>query len=301
MYIKPRILLIGATGLLGSSWAQFAKGAYEVIGTLHEREHRLAGVNYCHLNLDDCNKLKSTIVETRAQIVINCMGMTNVDECEVNPERAHYCNVVLAENIAISCATTKVKFVHISTDHVFDGSQAMRTETDVTEAVNTYARTKILGEERVLRACPNALIIRTNFYGIGTYYRRSFSDLILDKLRSHQPIYLFTDAFFTPILMENLFEDTHSLLDGKECGIFNVVGDVRVSKFEFGVSVAKVFNLDESLIRPSLLTDRKDLTLRPLDLSLSNDKLYSVIDKVRCSLRAELAQLKQLEIERAYS
>jgi len=301
MHLKPSLLLIGASGLLGSSWARYLKSTCEVTGTLHKRETRLAGVNYCHLDLDDHVKLKSIIVETGAQVVINCAGMTNVDECEANPERAYHINVVLAENIAISCSSSKVKFVHISTDHVFDGTRSMSSETDVTRPINTYSRTKLVGERKVLRACPNALIIRTNFYGSGPYYRRSFSDVILDKLRSYKSIYLFTDAFFSPILMERLFEDTHKLLEMNESGIFNVVGDERVSKFEFGVTLANVFNLDESLVKPSLLADRKDLTLRPLDLSLSNAKLYSAINKVRCSLRAELAQLKQLEIERAYS
>ncbi len=301
MHIRPSLIVIGASGLLGSSWARHVGSAYEVTGTLHRRDNRIAGVNYCRSDLDDSSKLKSIVDETGAQVVINCAGMTNIEECEANPERAYHSNVVLAENIAHCCFTSKVKFVHISTDHVFAGSRSMSTEMDDTEPVNTYARTKVLGEERVLRACPSALIIRTNFFGTGLHYRHSFSDLILDKLRSLKPISLFSDAFFTPILIENLIEDTHKLLEKNAYGIFNVVGDERISKFQFGVTLARVFDLDEGLIRPSLITERRDLTIRPLDLSLSNSKLYSVIDKARCPLWSQLMRLKQLEIRRAHS
>ena len=78
----------------------------------------------------------------------------------------------------------KIKLVHISTDHLFEGSSAFKNEKESKLPLNNYAKTKSKGEDIILENCPEALIIRTNFFGLGPNYKPSFSDKILRDLES---------------------------------------------------------------------------------------------------------------------
>jgi dTDP-4-dehydrorhamnose reductase len=160
----------------------------------------------------------------------------------------------------------------------------MMDELASVQPINLYAQTKATAEGAVLKVCPDALVARTNFFGWGLPYRKSFSDTILDALFSEQEIGLFSDAYFTPILMRPLIDATHALIDKRYRGIFHMGGDERLSKYEFGLRIAEAFNLDAGLIKPTALADRRDLVSRPLDLSLSNKKM-------RCALGPELSDL----------
>ena len=153
----------------------------------------------------------------------------------------------------------------------------MRTEDDPIAPLNVYARTKGEAEHKVLAACPDALVIRTNFYGWGTAYRSSFSDGILATLNAGQSVMLFEDVYYTPILIDVLVDAVQKLLSAAQTGIFNIVGDQRISKFDFGRKLAAGFGFDPALIKRIRLSERKDLTLRPFDMSLSNRKAVGVL------------------------
>jgi dTDP-4-dehydrorhamnose reductase len=220
--------------------------------------------------------------------------MTSVDACEAAPRAAHHANVEIARNVADACSSLGTKLVHISTDHVFDGTFAMLDERAVIAPINVYARTKAAGEAAVLDACPSAIVARTNFFGWGLPYRKSFSDTIIDSLRAGREIGLFTDAYFTPILMGPLIDAAHHLVEACASGIFHIVGDERISKYDFGLKIARTFGMDTRLIKPILLTERKDLTRRPLDLSLSNRKMRDTLSTKLPDLSIK-SQLQLLE------
>ena len=96
---------------------------------------------------------------------------------------------------------------------------------------------------------------------------------IVNNLINGHQINLFNDMFYTPIHINELLNNVHSLLNINSSGIFNVVSDHRISKYDFGILIAKKLNLDVDLIKMAKLSERKDLTVRPFDLSLSNEKL----------------------------
>jgi len=228
-------------------------------------------------------------------IVIHTAGLTNVEACEVNPGLAQEVNVDLAKNIAIACSEQGVKLVYISTDHLSSGDQKFVTEDASTNPINNYAKTKFLGEQEVLKNCKNALSIRTNFFCWGVKYRQSFSDFILNKLRKNKQIDLFSDVFFTPILVSELSRIVHQLINLNFCGIFNVVGSERISKYEFGIKLAECFNLDCGLINEISFSDKPNLTKRPKDMSLSNVKLHQELNCEIASLNEQLQTLKEQE------
>jgi dTDP-4-dehydrorhamnose reductase len=170
-------------------------------------------------------------------------------------------------------------------------------EDEPINAINEYGRTKALAESTVVEINPNALIIRTNFYGWGTSYRKSFSDEIIQSLRNHQTLHLFDDVHYTPIFVENLIQTVHDLLDKKAKGIFHVVSDDRISKYDFGVLIAEEFGLDKSLIHKSTLQSQGKLVKRPLDMSLSNEKVIFFLGRSLGTVKEHIAQLHEQELE----
>jgi dTDP-4-dehydrorhamnose reductase len=221
--------------------------------------------------------------------------MTNVDACQANEKLAFFSNVVLPEKLAVASFALGLKFVHISSDHIFSGKGSMWLENDLPNPINAYARSKLFGEKAVLEAYSSSLVIRTNFFGWGPPYRPSFSDVVINALRSGKKLHLFQDVFFTPLLTEILIEDVHELIELGAVGVYHVSGDDRLSKLDFGLRLAQIFDLDQHLITPSSLSARRDLAPRPLDLSLDNSKLRGSV-RYKCrSLATQFNRLRESE------
>lgn len=293
--MKPGILVTGGSGMLAVNWAAAVGHRFAVTLGLHERRIVMRGAECCVISLDSAEAILAAIRQVGAAVVVHSAAMTNVDACEAAPEAAHHANVEIARHVAEACHSVGAKLVHISTDHVFGGTCAMVDERADIAPVNVYAHSKAAGEVAVLDACPSAIIARTNFFGWGLSYRKSFSDAIIDSLRAEQEIDLFTDAYFTPILMESLIDAAHHLVDASASGIFHIVGDERISKYDFGLRIARTFGLDAGLIKPTLLAERSDLTPRPLDLSLDNHKLRAAVGRDIGDVDSQLACLRTQE------
>ena len=106
---------------------------------------------------------------------------------------------------------------------------------------------------------------------------------------------LFTDVYYTPILANMLASAVHDLVDLKANGIMHVVGDERISKYEFGVRVARHFGLDAGLIRGGRLDDQPALVRRPRDMSLSNAKACGLLGRPIGNVDAHLLILNSQE------
>jgi len=299
--MKTKVLITGGSGLLAVNWALATRSHYTVTLLLHHKKISLLGVETDIAPLSSLDECSSILLKHQPDIVIHTAGLTNIEECDVNPDLAQEVNVDLARNIAISCSNQGVKLVHISTDQLFLGDQEFTTENTSTNPVNNYAKTKLIGDQKVLENCKDALVIRTNFFGWGANYRQSFSDFILNKLRNNESVDLFSDVFFTPILIDNLCSKVHQLIDLKATGLFNIVSSERVSKYDFGIKLANCFNLDTSLINPISIDDKPNLVKRPKDMSLSNTKLRQTLDCEIASLDKQLQTLKKQESKGAAS
>lgn len=290
-----RILITGGSGLLALNWALALRGRYSVTLGLHEREIALAGVQTRVIDLESVDHLIRAFETAQPQVVIHAAGLTSVEKCEDEPDLAQHVNVDLAVNVARACAKLELPLVHISTDHLFAGKVASVNETFPVAPVNTYGRTKAEAESRVLEAHPHSLVIRTNFYGWGTSYRHSFSDIVIEALRAGKELTLFQDVFYSPILVETAVQAVHDLIDLKAGGIYHVVGDERISKYDFGLTLAQGFNLDPSLIKPGYITDQVLLVQRPHDMSLSNQKTCKLLGRKLGGVAEHIARLHRQE------
>ncbi len=293
--MKDGILITGGSGLLALNWALATRDQYLITLALHSRKVSLPGVASRNISLDSVDEILASFEKIRPQLVIHTAGLTNVEECEANPELANHVNIDLAENVAMACAKLGISLVHISTDHLFSGEAPLVDESHPVAPQNVYGRTKAEAEQRVLEVCPQSLVVRTNFYGWGPLYRRSFSDMIIDSLRMGKALTLFKDIFYTPILIEALVYAVHDLVNQKANGIYNVVGDERISKYEFGIKVAKIFQLDASLIKSGYLKDKDMLVKRPYDMSLSNKKTCELLGRKLGDIDEQVLKLQQQE------
>lgn len=288
------VFITGGAGLLGLNWALAVRDRMPVTLALHERRIAVRGASARVVDLGVPDEVRRAVDEARPALVVHTAGMTSVDACERNPAEARRVNVVLAGNVARAAAAAAVPMVHISTDHLFSSDKPLMSEDDPISPVNVYARTKADGETCVLDAHPRPIVARTNFYGWGPRYRRSFSDTILDALRAGQVTPLFDDVYYTPIVMERLIESIHDLAGRGAAGVFNVSGDERLSKWEFGVRVARHFGLDTGLVERGSL-DRFSGTQRPRQMGLSNLKLRSALGRSIGGIDDHLAILARQE------
>lgn len=295
--MMKKILFTGGSGLLALNWAAAIRNRYSVTMGLHERSVELSGVEAQKIDLESADAVARTLESGEFNLVIHTAGFTSIEGCERSPDRARHDNVILARNVARACASAGKALVHISTDHLFSGNEQLVSENHPIAPQNVYGRTKAEAEYQVLESNPRALVIRTNFYGWGTNYRKSFSDGILDALRSGTEISLFSDVFYTPILIEMLAEAVLELVGMETPGIFHVVCDERLSKYEFGLKLADAFGLNRMLVRPGLFASRKALVKRPHDMSLSNDKVCKLLGRVLDGVDAHIARLRQQELD----
>lgn len=297
MNIKKKVLITGGTGLLGVNWALTRRGVDEVILGEHLNSIDIKGVECIRLDISSAEKLLNQLKIISPDVVINAVAITDVDSCETNPLIANQVNALFARNVADVASLLNLPLVHISTDMLFNGGEYFKTESASLSPVNAYARSKEFAESLVLKAHPESIIVRTNFFGWGPPHRISFSDFILKNLRERNRLRLFEDVFFSPILISRLVELCHALLDIKFKGIINLVGDERISKYEFGLKVANQFKCDSTLIDPVSVLDARLIARRPNDMSLSNSMASNLLGLKIGNIDSFLAELEMQEIQ----
>ena len=292
---QVKILVTGGSGLLATNWALAARAEHAVVLGLHNRKILMRDVATQVLGLEAPNQLQASLAAIQPDLVVHTAGATSVEWCESFPEEAHRINVNLTTNVACACSALKLAMVLISTDHLFVGADAFVDEDCPPLPQNVYGRTKAEAERRTLECHPTALVVRTNFFGWGTGYRQSFSDRIVFQARAGQPLMLFEDVFFTPILIKTLVTAAQELVQTQASGILHIVGDERISKHEFGHAVVNQFGLDPNLIKASRISNQRDLVRRPKDMSLSNAKACKLLGRRLGSVSTHLHALQAQE------
>jgi len=266
------ILFFGGSSMLAFMWSDLWKEKFNIFLGLNRRWVELEGTNSLQIS-NDCIDLKTILKKNQIDILINCSGLTGVEECENKFTLANQLNGLLPGQLANIASKLNIKFIHISTDHLFDGTKKMYTEKDETNPLNNYALTKLLGETQVFQNNIDAIVIRTNFFGKGPNYKSSFSDKIISSLKKNEKITLFDNVYYTPIHINEISEIVDILITNDASGIYNISSNERITKFEFGLMIAEKHNFNKDLIVPIKIEQKKNLIIRPKDMSLSNEKI----------------------------
>ncbi len=288
-----RIFITGISGLLGLNIAAHIRSSHDIKGSYYSHPVRMLNVSAIKMNLDAL-EMRRVISEFNPNLVINTIALTNIEFCEKNPEYAHTVNVLSAQNIATISHDIGAKFVHISTDHIFDGGTSWNTEQTPACPINIYANTKLSAENAVLKACSDSLVIRTNFFGCGTSIRESFSDWVINGLSSGTHINMFNDVYFTPILVNDLIDMILGLVNINATGVYHIGGSDRISKYEFALVIADIFQFESSYISPRGIDSMAHLVKRPKDMSLSYDKTQKALQISIPQIRPSIVKLAEM-------
>ncbi len=287
-------IVTGGSGLLGLNILLHEPQLYKYHALSHKRQLNLLNVQLIEMDLGSPQSIEKELKTNSPKVVIHTAGMTNVDGCNDDPNAANYINGILPANLAKVCHDLGIKFVHISTDHLFDGKESFVSEEASPKPLNAYGYSKALGEEGVLKNNQEALIVRCNFFTWGPSYRLSFSDFIYNNLLNRQPITLADDVYYTPVLAKNLINAVFALVSKNAHGIFNVVGSERLSKYDFGMKMADIFNQRSDPINRGSWSSLGAKAPRPSDMSLSDRKLRKFLGYDLGSSKQNIQDLKAL-------
>ncbi len=279
------MLVCGGSGLLGSSFIKILHKKFDIVHAtfLNKKIDNKLNIYYHKINFLSEIEIKKLLEKINPSVVINCVGLADVDFCQKNPKSAYKHNFRTLKNLS-KFLDPKIKLIHISTDQLFSDKKISHSELSITNPINTYARTKLLADKFLIGNRKNFLIIRTNFYGHSSDYKESYSEKIFSTLKKNQNIHLSDDIYFNPVNTKDLVNLTYKILKKNASGIFNISSDNSISKYKFGKLIAKKFNLKKNLIK-KFTTVNKSKTKRPLNMVLSNAKIkkYLKIKSIRAN------------------
>jgi len=268
-----RILVTGASGLLGLNAALEASQKYEVFGSVHRNVIRTTAFTVIQSDLTEPGALEKLIDESQPDWVINCAALANLEDCEANPALAEKLNSEIPEKLAYHVAKGGARLVHLSTDAVFDGKRGNYTEEDEPNPLSVYASTKLFGERAVLDANPEAVVARVNFYGWSLSGKRSLAEWFVNNLSAGNKIKGFTDIYFCPLQVNHLANLLLRMLELRLHGLYHVVSSECTSKYDFGIRLASLFGFEESLIEPASVIQSGLRAARSPKLTLKAGKL----------------------------
>ena len=149
-----------------------------------------------------------------------------------------------------------------------------------------------LGEDFVKNILDDYIIIRTNFYGFHSEENFLFN-WVLKNLKNKQPIIGFSDVMFNPLEIRNLINMIYELMNKDFMGIIHLASNEVISKYEFGLKIANIFNLDPQLVIKDSIKNFESTAKRPMNTSLSNNKSKKILKTKTCSLDYSLKKIKK--------
>jgi dTDP-4-dehydrorhamnose reductase len=276
-----KILIFGSSGMLGAELVPWLSACgYEVTTSTRDEA---AGIPFDLANPGSTIELLQRV---RPDVVINLVGMTNVDRCETHPKEAWFANVLCIENIAKACKAASADLIHLSTDQVYDSAPEC-TENQASPG-NCYALTKYAGELAALSA--NATVLRTNFFGFSKHAsRRSFTDWLFAGLVDRQEITVFDDVYFSPLSMKTLCSVIEKLTSQRLPGVFNLGSHGVMSKADFAFAFGKALRLPiEGLRRSSAAASATLVAWRPKNMGMNSSRFETTFGIYLPTLQSEI-------------
>lgn len=224
-----KILLFGGSGQLG----------YDLIRRAVDLNFEIVAPVTSEVDITDRGEVGRIVRNIAPSIVINSAAYTAVDKAEEDPERAHAVNAVGAELVAEACNQRGVRLIHISTDYVFDGTASVQlTEESPVNPINVYGRTKLEGEQAVLRILgEKGLVVRTaSLYG---QRGANFVGTMLKLFAERERVSVVADQWMSPTWTGYFAEVILDLCRLPCSGILHAACEGAVSWFTFAEAIAR--------------------------------------------------------------
>jgi dTDP-4-dehydrorhamnose reductase len=220
-----KVVITGAHGQLGNALQATAAAGVEILA-----------VDWQELDIGDEAAVSGFVAETRPALLINAAAYTAVDKAESEADLAHRVNAAGPRHLAVACAKASARFVHVSTDFVFDGVSGVPYRPDHTPApIGVYGATKLAGEQAVQAAMPGALILRTAWvYGVTGH---NFVRTMLRLMAEREEVRVVADQIGTPTFADGLARAIWALDAAGAHGIHHWTDSGAASWYDFAVAI----------------------------------------------------------------
>jgi len=287
-----KILITGGDGLLAYQLRTIAPQDFEL-------------VFLCHTEFDLTNpgQMAQQLAAIRPAAIINTAAYNLVDRCETERELSWSVNATGPETLANLCSGKNIQLVHYGTDYVFDGSKKLPySETDAANPLNHYAAGKYAGEQAVLQASPNHLVLRTSWvFDWHPTQTKTFIHTILKAAREGRPLKSATDQTSVPTFATDLAQWTLALIRSGAGGLFHAVNDDGLNRYDWTKSILE--EAAQAKLLPTMppvdpvLSSFFNTTMRRPDYTvMSNGKLSRLFGRElgswRTGMRKMLAQMR---------
>lgn len=266
-----KILVTGCKGQLGNE-LQLISPHYPYSFTFVDKEE---------CDLTDKQAVAAMIDTLRPDAIINCAAYTAVDDAESHADMAEVLNAKTVQWLAERAKQINALLIHISTDYVFDGTKATPyNETDETNPISVYGKTKLLGELAVKELQPRAVIIRTAW--LYSSFGKNFVKTIMRLTAERDSLNVVCDQIGTPTYAADLAKAIMHILaqadsiNGVE--LFNYSNEGKISWYDFAKRIAELAG-NICTINPVPTTAYPTPAHRPQ---------YSLLDKTKIKQRFQL-------------
>jgi dTDP-4-dehydrorhamnose reductase len=264
--MQKKILVTGSNGQLGQELQQLEKDYpnFQFIFT-----------NKDDLPIDNAEKINVFFATHKIDYCINTAAYTAVDKAESEKELAYSINALGAKYLATVCNKHQTKFIHISTDYVFDGTQKTPyKETHLTNPINYYGLSKLDGEKFVLHENADAIIVRTSW--VYSAFGNNFVKTMIRLMQTKESITVINDQIGSPTYAASLAKVILKFVVQNEAGkafqgIYNYSSDSVLSWYYFANEIKKQIG-SKCIVHPIPTTDYPTPAKR---------SPYSVLDKTK--------------------
>ena len=255
-----KIWITGAEGHIGTALLDLLEGV----------EYQLLPTDIEEVDITKIDEVTQFVHVNRPDVVINCAGLTDVQECENNVDEAYRVNAIGVRNVALAANEVNAKVIQISTDDVFDKeSRVPYNEFDNVHPRTIYGKSKEAGEKILTQLLNRFVIIRSSWiYGIG----RDFVDEVLCNVGQGKTMEVPNNQYAAPTSAKELAKVIRYFIDNEEYGLYHVVCPGSCSRYEFARTILEYSG------------KAGELDLYPVVIEDSARPTYSVLDNMMLRL-----------------
>jgi dTDP-4-dehydrorhamnose reductase len=273
-----RILITGATGLLGSTLHRTAPPDADLFGICLPEPpilHSLPGAVRA-ADIRDRGQIEEIYAWARPEVVVHTAAIGSVDFAERNRSEAYAVNVVGTKIVGEAARRCDAKFIYISSNAVFDGESPLYSEDDPLRPVNYYGQLKVEAEQWVKSSGLCYVIVRPILM-YGWPYPGGRDNLVTwctRSLEKGESVKIVDNVFSKPLLARACAEAIWAIIEQERTGVYHIAGADHLSLYQFSLLTARVFGLNMDLIEPVPDTYFSSiLAPRPRDTSYSTEKM----------------------------